>query len=91
MKTGNFPVQVLDVYFHKTCILPRVVEAIKEESAWKISRYIRERIYHIMGIFTNVEIKEVIRKKQKAELTDDIVFAVSLKKNPVLVTHCQRM
>ena len=78
-KNGEFPPSLIDAYLHKACILPRVVEVIKFESAWTISRYIRQRLYHIMGVSSDVKINEIRRENGKAKLFEDATSVKKLK------------
>ena len=56
---------LLDAYCEEPCLLPKTVEAIEKESAWRISRSIRQHMCGIMGL-TRVE--EWIRKDGFVEL-----------------------
>ncbi len=75
-KEGKFPVELLDAFLNQSCILPRVVEAIEYESAWKISRAIRQCLYHVMGLR---QVTETIRVRSEAAVIDELVPAVPLK------------
>lgn len=78
-KGKEFPPQLLAVYKNRTGISPRIVEAIQHDSAWKISRGIRQYLYSFMGIPEGTEIKECIRADSAPKMVDESVYPKSLK------------
>ena len=72
-KKGNFSTILFSACTKKSCLQPRIIEAIEYEAAWRVSRRIRQQFYHIMEIS---EVTETIRQNHNAELVDEQVCPV---------------
>ena len=78
-KRGIFPSYLLTIYHSKVYLLPRVVEVIKMSEAWKMSRYIRQFLYGLIGMSTSDQIEEITRKKFSAKIETKLVTPKLLK------------
>ena len=74
LKDGKFCSQLLAVCHGKSILMPRVVEVIEMESAWRISRNIRWRLYGFMGLSKEQEVIEIIRKDSCPRLSEEVVW-----------------
>ena len=76
IKQREFPAYLLLAHYKRSYILPRIVESIQHDSAWKASRGIRQYLYGFMGIG---EATECLRRDRTLELVTEVVHPKSLK------------
>ena len=76
LKRREFPAYLLLAHNKRVYILPRIVESIHHDSAWKASRGIRQYLYGFMGID---EVRECFRRDRRPELVTEVVHPKSLK------------
>ena len=75
-KRRGFPPYLLLVSKNRSYFLPRMVESIQHDSAWKASRGIRQHLYGFMGV---AEVKECLRGDRVPKLVSEVVRSKSLK------------
>ena len=75
LKQREFPAYLLLAHNKRTYILPRMVESIQHDSAWKASRGIRQYLYGFMGI---AEVTECLRGDRVPKLVTEVVQSKSL-------------
>ena len=90
MKEGDFTPHLLMVYHKRVHFLPRVVEIILDEAAWKVSGEIRQFLYGFLGISPAEKIVEIGRKDSRPMLSDDPVSPKNLNP-PVSIQDIERM
>ena len=73
-RDGLYPPFFVAIYHDKHFLLPTMVEVITEDSAWLISREIRQYIYGLLRIPADTPVKEIIRENKVPELTEENVF-----------------
>ena len=73
-KKGCFPPYLLNVYHNKSCLFPVVVEVVEKDSAWLISRDIRQYLYGFVGLRENDPIREGIRQSFLPTFTEQEIF-----------------
>ena len=81
----TFLIKVCCVKFYRS---PKIVEVIEKESAWKISRGIRQFLYGFMGIPPDTKINEIIREDYFPSFNnEDLVSVRNFAKNPINITN----
>ena len=73
---GCFPPSLVNVYHNKLYLLPMVVEVIGKESAWLMSRSIRQLLYGFMGLSADAQVTEIIRKHHIPAFDEEQVLPV---------------
>ena len=87
-ESGCFLTYLIKVHHVKFCRLPPTVEVIEKESAWKISRGIRQFLYGFMGIPPDIKINEIIREDYLPSFNnEDPVSVRNFAKNPISITN----
>ncbi|ORU90817.1 MAG: hypothetical protein A6F71_07655 [Cycloclasticus sp. symbiont of Poecilosclerida sp. M] len=70
-REGCFPPFLVMAFNTKYYLLPTMVEVITKDSAWLISREIRQYLYGLLGL---PAVKEIIRESKVPELTEESVL-----------------
>ena len=73
-RDGLYPPFFVAIYHDEHYLLPTMVEVITKDSAWLISREIRQYIYGLLRIPKDTPVKEIIRANKVPELTEENVF-----------------
>ena len=67
---GRFEPELLNVHLNNTYTLQTLVEDMSRDSAWLVSRPIRQHLYGIMGLPGSGSVQEIIRAKSSPEVID---------------------
>ena len=73
-REGRFPPFLVMVYHDQYYLLPTMVEVINKDSAWLISREIRQYLYGLLGLPEEALITENIRENKVPKLTEESVL-----------------
>lgn len=84
---GCFPPSLVNVYHNKLYLLPLVVEVIEKESAWQISRSIRQLLYGFMGLSADTQVTEIIRRSYIPAFSEETVLPAVCRDPSVSISN----
>ena len=77
-KCGCFMPFLLYVHQGNFHLLPRVIEVIDMDSAWRVSRYIRQYLYGLIELPPGKQVEERIRNDNSTDITTELVSPLRL-------------